>query len=121
MPVFREVEFTFNGKDYEFVPSNRIMRKIESELSPSSAMGILTKLSTGSPPLFELAYLATAFVQAAGGMMDEDRAFKVLQKDVLKSGDQLTSLVEALAKCLGIDGEDEGKKPEPEEQESQNP
>ena len=103
MSVFREVTIEFNGAGYTFVPSNKLLRKIDAGLSPQTLFGVLGQMDGKEAPLPALAYVIAEFLNAGGGEFDEDDILIELVDDVRNNnGEGIRPLVEAIGDCLSL-------------------
>ena len=107
--VFREVVMTYNGEDYSFVPSNRVLRGIERELSLTE---MVSRIGTSKPPVSEMAFVAAEFLRAAGAdKVDEDEMYGELMSSVLSDGKMFTGVCEAIVMAISP-SDDIAKKPQ---------
>ena len=110
MSVFREIKLSYKGKDYDLTPSNRLLRKIERELSLTD---MLVRIGEAKPPVSEIAFVASEFLKAAGADdVDEDEMYQALMTDVMSGGDAFEHMCESIAMAISPP-EDIAKKPEP--------
>ena len=110
MSVFREIKLSYKGKDYDLTPSNRLLRKIERELSLTD---MIARIGEAKPPISEIAFVASEFLKAAGaGDVDEDEMHQALMADVMNGGDVFQHMCEAIVLAISPP-EDIAKKPEP--------
>lgn len=68
-PVFRDVTIRFRGQDYVVTPSNRMIRRLESEVSISRMMMSWAK---GEPALGAMCYVLAELLKSAGAKVTED-------------------------------------------------
>lgn len=103
--VFRDVVIEFEGKNYTVTPSNKLLRRIDAELSPQSLFGVLTGLGGANVPLPALALIIQQLLNAGGGNFTEDQILATLLADVTHNeGNGIRPLVEAIANCLAVEG-----------------
>lgn len=82
--VFNEVTIDWKGKQFVFTPSNRLLRRIEGELSPSSLTDVINRMGQGKPPISETSFIIGKFLEAAGASpeeADEDEVYKEIMND----------------------------------------
>lgn len=82
--VFNEVEISWKGKTYFFTPSNRLLRRIEGQLAPSSLTDVINRISEGKPPISEAAFIIAEFLKAGGAdnsVADEDAIYGEIVAD----------------------------------------
>lgn len=98
MGVFREVKIEYLGKEYFFTPTNRLLRRIERELSLAD---MLTRIGTGKPPVSEIAYVTSMFMQEAGiEDVDEDSIYAELMEDVQSEGKVFSHMVVMITEAV---------------------
>ena len=103
--VFREVILTFRDRDYVVTPSNKLLRRIDAELSPQSLFGILGAMDGQNVPLPALALIIQQLLNAGGGQFTEDDILAELLEDVTtNNGNGIRPLVESVAACLAVEG-----------------
>lgn len=104
--VFREVVIEFGDNQYTVTPSNKLLRKIDAELSPQSLFGVLSSLGGQSNvPLPALALIIQQLLNSGGGNFTEDDILVELLNDVQSNnGNGIRPLVEAIAQCLAVEG-----------------
>jgi hypothetical protein len=71
--VFREVELSWDGKTYTVKPTMLILNKIEQRVSLAA---LVRGLSSDSPALSHLAFVAGEFLRAAGARVDDDEVYR---------------------------------------------
>ena len=88
MSVFREMTIEWGGEEYAFTPSNKLMRRIEGELAPSSLIGVMQRTSEANPPISEISYIAAEFLKSAGvpDAPSEDDMFMEIMGDTQNNG-----------------------------------
>lgn len=103
--VFREVVLTFQDRDYVVTPSNKLLRRIDAELSPQSLFGVLGAMDGKNVPLPALALIIQQLLNAGGGNFTEDDILAELLSDVEHNrGEGIRPLVESIAQCLAVEG-----------------
>ena len=101
MSVFREIEMHYEGKDYTLTPSNRLLRRIEAGLAPSSLTGVMTRVASANPPVSEIAYIVTEFLGAAGASdIDEDEVYGDMMADLADGGAGVRSMCEVILQAI---------------------
>lgn len=92
--VFRDVTIAWNGVDYVVTPSNRLLRRIEQEVS-------LTKMTyrivSGEPPQSEMAYVMAELLKSGGATVTEDEVAQAMahgsENEVLAMATALLSAI----------------------------
>lgn len=113
MSVFREVKMTYDGEEYWLTPSNRLLRRIEAEMAPSSLTDMIARIGHGKPPVSEVALVVTEFLKAAGAQkVDEDQMYSDLMGDLMDGGQVFSSMCEAIVTAISP-ADDGGKKSAP--------
>ena len=82
--VFNEITIEWGGKRFIFTPSNRLLRRIEGELSPSSLTDVARRMNDGKPPISETAFIISEFLKAGGAEGDEgdeDQIYAAIMRD----------------------------------------
>lgn len=103
--VFREICIQYQGRSYNVVPSNKLLRRIDAELSPQSLFGVLSGLNGTNVPLPAIALIIQQLLNSAGGSFTEDDILIDLLEDAKENnGDGIKPLVEAIALCLTPEG-----------------
>jgi hypothetical protein len=69
MSVFRDVTITFRGQAYTVTPSNRMIRRLEQDVSISRMM---VGWSKGEPLLGATCYVLAEMLRSAGARVTED-------------------------------------------------
>lgn len=101
MSVFREVKMTYDGEEYWLTPSNRLLRRIEAEMAPSSLTDMIARIGHGKPPVSEVALVVTEFLKAAGAQkVDEDQMYSDLMGDLMDGGQVFSSMCEAIVTAI---------------------
>lgn len=80
--VFREIIMTHDGVDYTVVPNNRLLRRIEREVSLTEMIG---RVSEGKPPVSEIAFVIAEYLRSAGADVDEDQMYVDLMTDLTEN------------------------------------
>jgi hypothetical protein len=77
MSVFREVKITWDNKEYSFVPSLALIRKIERGDSEGSVsvVHLIHQASAGKPQLSFMAWLVALVMNHAGAEVDEEELY----------------------------------------------
>lgn len=88
MPVFREMVIAWQGTDYKFVPSMRLMRSIE--MGDISFTDIAIRTSQGRPPISHIATVLAKMLQAAGAKVSEEDVYSELMTG---NQDAVTALI----------------------------
>jgi len=98
MSVFRDHEISWMGKRYTFTPSNRLLRRIEGQLAPSSFVDIINRMRNGKTPVSEVAFVVAEFLRAAGADdVSEDDIYGAIQQDfVSNNGEGFTRLAQTV-------------------------
>ena len=112
--AFRETSIEWMGETYVFTPANRLLRRIEGELAPSSISGVITLIGAGKPPISHIAFILASFLKAGGaekGVADEDLIYAHLMDDITnKDATAYLAVVDFLMRVLSPT-EDASKKP----------
>jgi hypothetical protein len=109
--VFREIVMSYNGQTYSIEPTNKMLRKIESEgVSIFGTVGRMANgASTGDIPIFDLACIVSGFLREAGAMVDEDQVVADMMEDLSTNNAQnIIAMFEQIA--LAISPPDENPK-----------
>lgn len=67
--VFRDVTIHFRGRDYTVTPSNRMIRRLENDVSISKMM---IAWARGEPLLGAMCYVLAEMLRGAGASVTED-------------------------------------------------
>jgi hypothetical protein len=107
--VFRDIDIEWEGEKYVLTPSNRLLRRIEDEVS-------LTKLFNdaqgGNLSIFSLSYVVCELLKAAGVKnIDEDAVYGELMADVSAGGEIVMQMVEVIAAAMSPPDIADPKKP----------
>ena len=109
MAVFNEVTIAYNGKDYTFTPSLKLLRRIEQGdgTGPVSIVSLINEASRGKPQLSLMAWLVATVMQHAGARVDEEQ----LYADLMASGEDglnlYLSVLAAISPSAGDPGNDQ--------------
>lgn len=113
MSVFRDVKLSYDGEEYWLTPSNRLLRRIESEMAPSSLTDMISRISHGKPPVSEVALVVTEFLREAGvPKVNEDQMYADLMNDLQDGGKVFGAMCEAIVMAISP-SDDAGKKSAP--------
>lgn len=111
--VFHDVDIAWKGETYAFTPSNRLLRKIEGEIAPSTLGSVLQRVASGNPPFSEIAYILSVFLRAAGCRAEdcnEDELYRAILEDVrFRDGKQYYAITDILVQVVSP-SEDAAKK-----------
>lgn len=91
MAVFREMTIAWQGKEYTFTPSMRLMRSIE--MGDISFTDIAVRTSQGRPPISHIAFVLAKMLQSAGAKVTEEDVYGEL---VSGEQDAVTTLISAV-------------------------
>lgn len=69
MTVFRELVIDWDGKKYDFTPSNRFLRRVDREVSLAS---LSVRAERGDAPIFDMAFVVSEILREAGADVSED-------------------------------------------------
>jgi len=105
MAVFRDTTMTWDGVEYVFTPSNRILRRIES--SGVNIATLIQGLSVGPVSAPDLAFVAAEFLKIGGATVTEDDVYGHIMTG---TPDQISELATFVASAI-IPEEPAGKKP----------
>lgn len=105
--VYTEMVLAWQGREYRWRPSNRLMRRIEGE--GVSLVGLVESFRARAPRMGQLAYVVWAALDDAGCRADEDEVLKAI---LGKSSEEALALA---SQVLGAFFPDVGdpKKPAP--------
>lgn len=110
MSVFRDIDMHYEGETYTLTPSNRLLRKIEAGLAPSSLTGMIGRVAAANPPVAEVAYVVAELLIAAGVKnVDEDEMYGELMDDLANGGEVFAQMCEAVILAISP-AEDTAKK-----------
>lgn len=114
MSVFREVKLIHNGEEYWLTPSNRLLRRIEGEMAPSSLTDMIARIGSGKPPVSEVALVVSMFLKEAGADgASEDELYGELMADLMSGGKVFGAMCEAIVMAISP-ADATGKKPAPQ-------
>jgi len=110
MSVFRDVEIEWGGKSYSVTPSNRLLRKIESE--GISLTHMIGRVADGQAPISEVSYVVAEFLKSAGAKVTEDEVYGYIM-ETMADGDEdgFATLAVAVVEAITPKGLT-GKKPD---------
>lgn len=106
--VFREIVVDWDGASYRIVPTLRLVRSIESEIS---ILPLLTRTGSGDVPISHVAYVVWRLLEAAEGsddIPDEDTIFSRLIGDPELMRDAIAVVSVALGADPGAQPKDTG-------------
>lgn len=115
MGVFRDVTMEWDGDDYTFTPSNRVLRRIESQ--GVNIAKLIHGLSVGPVSAPDLAFVAAEFLKIGGADVDEDQVYAKIMSGTQK---QINDLATSVTMALIPMGADE-KKPKRPAKKSKSP
>lgn len=99
--VFREVVMSWDGEDYTFAPSNRLLRRIDAGLAPQTLLGVIGSMDGVNLPLPAIAYILSEMLSEGGADVDEDDVLAGLYDDMeSNNGDGVGTLVQAIGECV---------------------
>jgi len=115
MGVFRDIEMEYEGQTYTVTPSNRLLRRIEGELSPSSLTDMIARIGSAKPPVSEVAFVVAEFLKAGGAeKVSEDEMYAELMSDLMTNeGKVFGAMTEAIVVAISPVDEVKTKKPKP--------
>lgn len=73
--VFRTISLTWEGKTFEVKPTMELLNKIEQRISLAA---LVRGLSSDSPPLSHMAFVAGEFLRAGGARVDDAEIYREL-------------------------------------------
>jgi hypothetical protein len=113
MSVFREVEIAHNGETFVFVPSNRLLRRIEGQ--GISLPSMVSRIGKGQPPVSEIAYVICEFLREGGARgVDEDGIYLDMMDDLQNNGGKgFASMCVAIVNAITPVDPDEKKRAAP--------
>lgn len=82
----REIDLECNGVDYKLSPSIKAMCRIEAGLAPSSFVGVLNRVQSGQPPVFEVAYIVSELYRLANAPVTNEEVYAILIEDIASEG-----------------------------------
>lgn len=106
--VFRDIDIEWQGERYTLTPSNRLLRRIEQEVSLT---GLFNDAQAGRLSVPNLAYVVCEFLKAAKvPNVDEDGIYGDLMSDMANNnGRTVMQMVEVIATAMSPPDEDEKK------------
>lgn len=100
MPVFRELDITWKGETYKFVPSMKIMRSIE--MADVSLADISVRTSQGRPPISHIAFVLAQMLASVGvKVTDEDVYAELISGDEQQVAALITTVLLSFAPADG--------------------
>ena len=101
MSVFRDIKLTHDGQEYWLTPSNRLLRRIEGEMAPSSLTDMIARIGSGKPPVSEVALVVSMFLKEAGADgANEDDIYGELMADLMNGGKIFGAMCEAIVLAI---------------------
>lgn len=73
--VFREMTIEWDGKKYDFTPSNKFLRRIDREVSINK---IAERAAQGDAPIFDIAFVVAEILREAGVDTDENKVLGIV-------------------------------------------
>lgn len=106
--VFRDIDIEWEGQRYTLTPSNRLLRRIESEVSLT---GLFNDAQAGRLSVPNLAYVVCEFLKAAKvPNIDEDGIYGDLMQDMANNdGAVVMQMVEVIALAMSPPDQDPKK------------
>lgn len=99
--VFREVRIEWDGVEYTFTPSNKMLRRIDAGLAPQTLLGVVHVMDGANVPLPALSYAISEMIAEGGGDVDEDDVLAGLYEDLEQNeGAGIAPLVQAIGDCV---------------------
>lgn len=114
MGVFREITMKYNGDEFVVTPNNRLLRRIEGELAPSSLTDMVGRIGSAKPPVSEVAFVIAEFLKSGGAEnVDEDQMYADLMTDLMENkGKVFGHMCEALMLAISpVDAKVKKEKP----------
>jgi len=107
--VFRDVDIEWEGEKYVLTPSNRLLRRIEDEVSLTK---LFNEAQNGNLSIFALSYVVCELLKAAGVKdIDEDAVYGDLMVDAASGGEVVMQMVGVIATAMSPPEIDDPKKP----------
>lgn len=107
--VFRDIDIEWQGERYTLTPSNRLLRRIEQEVSLTK---LFTQAQDGELSVANLSYVVCEFLKAAGVKgVDEDAVYGDLMADLQGGGETVMAMVEVIATAVSPPEPADPKKP----------
>ena len=101
--IFREVTIPYGGQAYPFTPSNRVLRRIEEEVSLTR---LIRGLHSGKPAISQIAFVAAEFLREAGVEgITEDAVYTELVFDMQAGGGQISALCDSIIQSVTPTGD----------------
>lgn len=88
--VFQELALTWKGEEYRVKPTIKILNRIEQDVSISS---VAHRLTTGHPPMSQLATIVAGFLREAGAKVTAEEVYEELMSG---TSDQITEMTQAV-------------------------
>lgn len=99
--ISREITLAYGGETYRFTPSNRLLRRVDAGLSPSTLLGVVNVMNGQQLPLFDIAYIVSEFIREGGGDVSEDDVLAELYEDMTENkGDGVRGLIAAIGEVI---------------------
>ena len=111
--VSRESAIEYDGVQYVFTPSNRLLRRIDAGLAPQTHMSVLAQLQSAAEeaksdtmagakvPFSALAYIMSEMISEGGGDVSEDDVYGEIMDDMTNNGGKgLPGLIEAVIETV---------------------
>lgn len=102
MSVFRDIDMVYEGQTYTVTPSNRLLRRIEGQLAPSSLTDMISRIGSAKPPVSEVAFVVAEFLKEGGADgVNEDQMYADLMGDLMgNDGKVFAAMTEALVSAI---------------------
>ena len=111
MSVFREMVVEYKGVEYTLVPSNKLLRRIEREVSLAE---VFAQLAKGRPRISDCAFLICELLNSAGADTDEDEVLADLMQDFASNeGRGFAAIMQQFGEALQGPEESEPAKKKP--------
>lgn len=93
--VFREMTIEWEGKKYDFTPSNKFLRRIDREVSINK---IAERAAQGDAPIFDIAFVVAEILREAGADTSEDEVLAIVTD--ASEGDRAEYLVSLIGDLM---------------------
>lgn len=94
MSVFRELIIDWDGKKYDFTPSNKFLRRVDREVSLAS---LSVRAERGDAPIFDMAFVVSEILREAGADVSEDQVLaEITAADNEDRAQYLISLINSI-------------------------